>query len=131
MYFRRQTVKITISKYTTNFDVNEFLEKFPNPLEYFSNLDRPKALNTDNEHFEADKKYALNFLYNFYTCLRKKDIDKVLTHANYDLVLACDKLDGFPKAFQRPRDQIERTECDNLTLVQEVLNYVNYYFYFY
>lgn len=90
-------------------------------MEYFTNPNRPKAVDSNCASFEDDKSYALNFLYNFYSTLRKRDIDKVFKSVDYDLVLTCDKLDCFPRAFQMPRNLLEKLDTKNLTLVQEVI----------
>lgn len=117
---RKKKDEETISKFTTDFDVNEFLRKFPNPLEHFSNPNRIRALNPQDVNFLEDKNYASNFLYSFFTTLRKKDIDKVFQSFNYDLIQTCDRLEYFPRAFQIPKKRLEKLDTKNLTLIQEV-----------
>lgn len=100
--------------------MDAFLEKFPKPFEHFSDPNRSQPLKSNDIDFENDKKYALNFLYHFFSYLRKKDIDRVFKSCKYDLVLTCDKLESYPRAFLVPKQRVEKLNTTNLALVQEV-----------
>lgn len=95
------------------------MKEFPQPLEYFSDANRKHSLS--GEYEQQDEEFALIFLYNYYINLRKKDISRIFTKYNKNLIVTCNKLDRLPKAIKgrRPVDVIWDTK--NVSLLQEVI----------
>lgn len=101
--------------YTTNFNVNKYLEQFPNPFQHFSDNDRTNPIQDDD-----DKKYALNFLFNHYRFIRMKNIITIFNSFNKNLTETCTRLDRFPKNFRNPRQIKNCDSIKNKALLQEV-----------
>lgn len=87
-------------------------------MELFNNPDRAIPLNENAS--ENDTQYALIFLYNNYSFIRKKYIDLLFKWKNKNLVQICDRLDKMNKNMKRPRRQEENVDTKNVALLQEV-----------
>ncbi|KAJ8925111.1 hypothetical protein NQ315_001292 [Exocentrus adspersus] len=101
------------------FDVDKFLEIFPNPDKEFNSPDRVNALNENSTKEEAE--YALTFLYNNYGFVRKKYIDMVFKYRKANLVECCERLDKLGKNMRKARAQEQyKADIKNVALLQEI-----------
>lgn len=110
-----------MSLYTTNFNVDKYLEQFPDPFKHFSDSTRTNPIqNADDEN------YALNYLFNHYRFVRTKNIQTIFYGLNRTLTDTCNRLDRFPKNFREPRPPTHHLgNTRNKALLQEV--HVNKY----
>ncbi|KAJ8678921.1 hypothetical protein QAD02_014708 [Eretmocerus hayati] len=76
-YFATKKVRENLEQYTSAFSVKEFLNKFPEPFEYFEDVDRPTVYD----------EMALGFLKNKYLCYNVEYIMETYSNNNYNLSL--------------------------------------------
>ncbi|KAF2879984.1 hypothetical protein ILUMI_26187 [Ignelater luminosus] len=124
-YLKNQKEMEEINQYIANFNIKDFLKKIPDPEKLFSDPNRKHALtpsdSIDEETYKEDEIYAVNFLYNLYSYLRKRDIDRVFRMNGKNLVKICSKLDGMRKAKRTPRkSHLSETVSKNISLLQEI-----------
>lgn len=131
MYYSRVQKEVQeIRQYTDRFNLKNYLQIIPNPIDYFSDPNRKSVLMSDDaevdEVLASDRAYALNFLCNHYRFHRIKDITKLYRLNNYDLLKIASRLDRLPKHFKTQR-RIEVTdeECKNIALLQEASNIIS------
>lgn len=118
LIFRRVKEQTEFQKYTTNFNLNEYLEIVPNPIEKYSNSKRKLILVGDDVD-PNDIKFVKEVLYNKYRFLRRKCIDMVF-NPQVNLVQICNKLDRLPKSLRKPRDLVKESDSKNTELLQLV-----------
>ncbi|EFA00239.2 hypothetical protein TcasGA2_TC003067 [Tribolium castaneum] len=114
-YLKNKELAAGVALYEKNFSVDAYLKEIPNPVEIFTNPNRKSPLVDEN-----DLEFALNFLYNQFLFLRKREIVKIFDHFGKNLVKTCHKLKTLTKAFRHPRPAVELNECKNIELLKEV-----------
>ncbi|XP_072385345.1 uncharacterized protein [Diabrotica undecimpunctata] len=117
-YLKNKKHKEEVANYKDNFDLRKFLETFPDPIETFTGKNRPSCF--DENSTESDEKYALNFLYNSYTRIRRKYIDLVFKWEKKNLVAVCNRLDTLHNSLLRPRPIENGEDSTNITLLQMI-----------
>ncbi|KAJ8970697.1 hypothetical protein NQ317_000595 [Molorchus minor] len=117
-YLKQKKENDELAIYKTPFNVEKFLEIIPNLMETFSDPQRKKCL--DENSTDSDIKYAMTFLYNQYSFIRKKYIDQLFAWRKKDLVEVCERLDKMRKSLRRPRPRLEVADTNNVALLQEV-----------
>ncbi|XP_019872467.1 uncharacterized protein LOC109600733 isoform X1 [Aethina tumida] len=122
-YVKRVKERIEFQKYTTNFNLNEYLEIVPNPIEKYSNSNRKLILVGDDVD-PNDIKFVKEVLYNKYRFLRRKCIDMVF-NPQVNLVQICNRLDRLPKSLRKPRDLVKESDSKNTELLQ-LMAYLKY-----
>ncbi|XP_050507732.1 E3 ubiquitin-protein ligase RNF216-like [Diabrotica virgifera virgifera] len=118
-YLKNKKHKEEVATYKDNFNLQKFLQTFPDPIETFTGKNRLSGL--DDNSTDSDEKYALNFLYNSYTRIRRKYIDLVFKYEKKDLVAVCNRLDKLHNSLLRPRPaENEAEDSTNVTLLQMI-----------
>nr|XP_022913642.1 E3 ubiquitin-protein ligase arih1-like [Onthophagus taurus]XP_022913643.1 E3 ubiquitin-protein ligase arih1-like [Onthophagus taurus] len=129
-YLKRKEEKLERQHYTSNFHLYEFLKEFPDPFTYFEAQNRSHSLlinETDKENKAEDilnqeKDFALTFLYNHFSKQRKRDIKRIFTSYNYDVVKTANQLWKVPPAFKEARLIIPQDDDlkTNILLLKEI-----------
>ncbi|CAH0547743.1 unnamed protein product [Brassicogethes aeneus] len=122
-YVKRTKERNEFNRYTRNFNVNEYLQIIPNPIEKYSNQDRKLVLTGSNIN-EDDINYVKIFLYNKFRFARKKYIDDVFD-PNINLINICKRLDRLPQSLKKCRPLETNGYTANVELLQ-LLAYIQY-----
>lgn len=118
-FLKRQRTLEEASIYTTNFEVEDYLKKIPDPFNYFYSEKYEHAL-TNSDINQNDELYALNTLSNNFKYLRERDIKKVFLNNKKNVIKTGDVLVRIPNFFKKPRPKIELSGCENFKLLQEL-----------
>ncbi|XP_068918391.1 E3 ubiquitin-protein ligase RNF216-like [Tenebrio molitor] len=117
-YLVNKELTADLALYLTNFSVNRYLDRVPDPLGIFLDSRRKPVLSGDVS--EKDIEFALTFLYNQFVFQRKSEIKKIFFSYNKHLIKTFNKLKCLIKAFRHPRPIVPLGECKNVDLLQEI-----------
>lgn len=103
----------------TDFRLEQFLERFPDPERFFGDPNKENPLGFP-EVSQEDIDYALTFLYNRYRKIRKRHIGQVFERMQKRLYDCCLYLDKFPVEMRRERKMESSRGSENADLLLEV-----------
>ncbi|GLV34113.1 hypothetical protein CBL_00042 [Carabus blaptoides fortunei] len=117
-YERKKEICQKKQFYTTKFNVQMFLELFPDPFTYFNDPNRKPAINKENNW--EDLEYALIFLKNHFNNIYVKTIISKFREHKYDVIRTANDLENVPSNLKAKRKSMPNYQTNNINLLQHI-----------
>lgn len=133
LHLRKQQLSAQVKQYTTEFNIEKFLELIPDPDTYFNDPNKKSSLIQSSRIDVFSLHYARSFLRNQYPIIPIKIINSIMVKNKDCLIPTVKELDaivatkkGLMKT-KRKSLSIDNSTLQNIPLLQEVFTCVYFF----